>query len=173
MKNSVFWDVAPCVPCENRLIPLPARDISSSLKMEAIRFSETSVYNKPTRRHIPKDDILQHFSYFDPDYLTFSSSVSGLSEDLLWWREEKKGSMITFMCIQKDARGAGGSHLGSYLADWDRSESKAPSCTEMPSLAYHCLAPRYEGSRYRIPLSFSPSYNSAPTATLKCGTLRG
>jgi hypothetical protein len=26
--------------------------------MEATRFSETSVYNKPTRRHIPEDGIL-------------------------------------------------------------------------------------------------------------------
>jgi hypothetical protein len=30
-----------------------ARDISSTLKMEATHFSETSVYNKPARRHIP------------------------------------------------------------------------------------------------------------------------
>jgi hypothetical protein len=35
-----------------------SRVISSILKMEAIRSSETSVYNKPTRRHIPGDGIL-------------------------------------------------------------------------------------------------------------------
>jgi hypothetical protein len=32
--------------------------ISSTLKMEATRSSETSVYNKPTQRHIPEDGIL-------------------------------------------------------------------------------------------------------------------
>jgi hypothetical protein len=36
-----------------------ARTIPSTLKMEATRSSETSVHNKPTRRHIPKDDIIQ------------------------------------------------------------------------------------------------------------------
>jgi hypothetical protein len=35
-----------------------ARVISSTLKMEATRFSETSVCNKPTWRHIPEDGIL-------------------------------------------------------------------------------------------------------------------
>jgi hypothetical protein len=34
------------------------RGISSALKMEATRSSETSVYNKLTRRHIPDDGIL-------------------------------------------------------------------------------------------------------------------
>jgi hypothetical protein len=31
---------------------------SSTLKMEATRSSETSIYNKPTRRHIPQDGTL-------------------------------------------------------------------------------------------------------------------
>jgi hypothetical protein len=35
-----------------------ARVISSTLKMEATRSSETSVYNIPTGRHIPEDGIL-------------------------------------------------------------------------------------------------------------------
>jgi hypothetical protein len=34
-----------------------AHIISSTLKMEAIRSSETSVYNKPMQRHIPEDTI--------------------------------------------------------------------------------------------------------------------
>jgi hypothetical protein len=37
-----------------------ARVIISILKMEATLFSETSVYDKPTRRHISEDGILQH-----------------------------------------------------------------------------------------------------------------
>jgi hypothetical protein len=85
-------------------------------------------------------------------------------------KRKKKGKHDNLYVYTERRTWRWGSHLGSYLAGWDRSESKAPSCTEMPSPAYHCLAPRYEGSRYRIPLSFSPSYNSA---TLKCGTLRG
>jgi hypothetical protein len=32
--------------------------ISSTLRMEATSLSETSVYIKPTRRHIPEDGIL-------------------------------------------------------------------------------------------------------------------
>jgi hypothetical protein len=42
----------------NRVTLSFARVISSTLMMEAIRSSETSVYNKPTRRHIPEDGIL-------------------------------------------------------------------------------------------------------------------
>jgi hypothetical protein len=33
----------------------------ATLKMEAIRSSETSVNTKPTQRHIPEDDILHLF----------------------------------------------------------------------------------------------------------------
>jgi hypothetical protein len=36
-----------------------ARVISSAPMMEATRPSETSVYNKPTRSHIPEDGVLQ------------------------------------------------------------------------------------------------------------------
>jgi hypothetical protein len=35
-----------------------AHFISSTLKMKVTCFSETSVYNKPTRRHVPEDGIL-------------------------------------------------------------------------------------------------------------------
>jgi hypothetical protein len=41
----------------DRLTIFLARVISSTLKMEATRSTETSVYNKPTRRHIPEDGI--------------------------------------------------------------------------------------------------------------------
>jgi hypothetical protein len=82
MKNAVFWDVAPCVlqidvseECvasiyrveeirERRKVCLlppntfPRSRISFTLKMEATHSSETSVYNKPTRRQIPEDCIL-------------------------------------------------------------------------------------------------------------------
>jgi hypothetical protein len=32
----------------------------STLKMQVARSSETADYNKPTRRHIPENDILQN-----------------------------------------------------------------------------------------------------------------
>jgi hypothetical protein len=70
MKNAVFWDVAPCRSCVNRRfggtyssLQPPAHAISSdadfsTLKMEAIRSSKTSVQTRPTGGHIPEDDIL-------------------------------------------------------------------------------------------------------------------
>jgi hypothetical protein len=45
MKYAVFWDVTPC-----------------TLKMRAIRSSETSVHTRSTRRHIQEDGILREFS---------------------------------------------------------------------------------------------------------------
>jgi hypothetical protein len=70
MKNSVLWDVAPCgfiinrrfggvfrLHLQGRTLFL-ARVISSTLNMEAARSSETSVYNTPTRCHIPEDDTV-------------------------------------------------------------------------------------------------------------------
>jgi hypothetical protein len=80
MKNVVFWDVATSRYCVNwpfggtyrlhlqgrkicRLQPLAHAGSSladfSTLKMEAIRSSETSVHTRSTRRHIPEDDILR------------------------------------------------------------------------------------------------------------------
>jgi hypothetical protein len=40
LKNTVFWDVAPCRSCVNR------------------RFGGTSVHTRSTERHIPEDGIL-------------------------------------------------------------------------------------------------------------------
>jgi hypothetical protein len=82
MKNAVFWDVAPygfninrrfggtcrlyfqgrrnntSQSVSNRLTLFLACVISSVLRMEATCSSETSVYNKPTGRHIPEGGIL-------------------------------------------------------------------------------------------------------------------
>jgi hypothetical protein len=86
VKNAVFWDMEPCGLIINRfggtcrlhlqgrrnnareesvgrlitccLTLFLSRVISSTLKMEATRSSETSVYNKPTRCHISEDGIL-------------------------------------------------------------------------------------------------------------------
>jgi hypothetical protein len=58
MKNAVFWDVAPCSSCVNRSFAGSFRADFSTLKMEAIGSSETSVHARITQRHIPEDGIL-------------------------------------------------------------------------------------------------------------------
>jgi hypothetical protein len=76
MKNVFFWDVALCRYCVNRRfegtyrLHLQTADWQppvhagssladfSTLKMESIRSSRTSVYTISTRPHIPKDGIL-------------------------------------------------------------------------------------------------------------------
>jgi hypothetical protein len=59
--------VAPCGSVINRRFgatcrlhkPFLARVISSTLRLEATRYSETSAYNRSTRRHIPEGGILR------------------------------------------------------------------------------------------------------------------
>jgi hypothetical protein len=66
VKNVAFWDVALCRSWVNRrLLSLqPPADAGSSLadfstlKIEGIHSSETSVNPGSTQRHIPEDDIL-------------------------------------------------------------------------------------------------------------------
>jgi hypothetical protein len=70
-KNAFFWDVGPCRSCVKRrfgktyrLHPRPPAHAGfsltdfSTLKMEVIRSSETSVHTRATWRHIPQDSIL-------------------------------------------------------------------------------------------------------------------
>jgi hypothetical protein len=96
MKNAVFWDVAPCRSSglsrrfggtyrlhlkgrkiRERSLQPPAHAGSSladfsTLKMEAIRSSETSVKStSSTRRHIPEDGILHRPKYLFPFYKLF------------------------------------------------------------------------------------------------------
>jgi hypothetical protein len=57
MKSIIFWDVTPFILLANRLL---TEIISSTLKMEAICTSETSVSTQQTtRRHIPEDGTLE------------------------------------------------------------------------------------------------------------------
>jgi hypothetical protein len=105
VKN-VFWDVAPCGCCKNRRFGetyllhhecsmlrllvtanvVPSSLIISTLMMEAIRSSETSVLTRTTRRHIPQDGILQalssiqirsNVSYFNSNWLTTKKCSMG------------------------------------------------------------------------------------------------
>jgi hypothetical protein len=76
IKNDVFWDVAPCGPFKSRRfggacrLPLQGRKnkesekvlvTSSVLILEEKRSSETSVFKRPKRRHIPEDVILNNY----------------------------------------------------------------------------------------------------------------
>jgi hypothetical protein len=77
MKDVVFWDVAPCRYCVNRLLQPPAHTGSSladfcTLKMEATRSYETSVYTISIRRHIPEDGILHSVSLYPENYVKLS-----------------------------------------------------------------------------------------------------
>jgi hypothetical protein len=65
MKKAAFWDVAPCRLCDfSHPFTLVRRSrISYTLKMDAIRSSETSVNTIYTWRHIPEDGILFHVNY--------------------------------------------------------------------------------------------------------------
>jgi hypothetical protein len=92
MKNAVFWDVAPCISCVKRRFggtyrlhlqgrkirvrgtnvcrwlqtPSEEPEYLSTLKMETIRSSETSVHTTSTRCPIPEDGILhyRHCTHF-------------------------------------------------------------------------------------------------------------
>jgi hypothetical protein len=78
MKIIIFWDMTPCSPLSfnrrfggtHRLRHLLAcwflaELISSTLKMEAIYYSEMSVdTQRTTRRHIPEDDTLHGLCCF-------------------------------------------------------------------------------------------------------------
>jgi hypothetical protein len=61
MKGIIFWDMTPCSPLNCHLLARWfAKSIPSTLKMEAICSSETSVETqRTTRHHILEDDTLQ------------------------------------------------------------------------------------------------------------------
>jgi hypothetical protein len=58
MKNAVFWDVAPCRSSGQK--NTRARNLAdfSTLEMEAIRSSESSVHTRSTPHHVSEDGIL-------------------------------------------------------------------------------------------------------------------
>jgi hypothetical protein len=62
MKNAVFWDVTPCASCMRNLLVTDNVVLNSliisTLTMETIPFSQTSVLTRATQRHISDDGIL-------------------------------------------------------------------------------------------------------------------
>jgi hypothetical protein len=103
MKNAVFWDVALCRSCVNRRfggmyrLHLQGRKIReqvaahtgslltdfSTLKMEVIRSSKTSVHTRSTRRHIPEDSILHKIYYFSQIYQKHTTSAIRVHMEIL------------------------------------------------------------------------------------------
>jgi hypothetical protein len=87
MKSIIIWDMTPCSPLPLATCLLVGLlDFSSTLKMEAICSSETSVdTQRTTRRHIPEDDTLHNALNFysrgsvSNVGLITSSSISGIS----------------------------------------------------------------------------------------------
>jgi hypothetical protein len=83
MKNTIVFDVTPSGSCINRriggtyrmhhqdknqrarnnvmVLQLPVTVIFVALMMEALRFLETSILTRSTRRNIPEDVILRGF----------------------------------------------------------------------------------------------------------------
>jgi hypothetical protein len=65
-KNGIFWDVTLCGSCISSQCAsiasygyVPSSPILVTLMMEALRYSETSVLTRPSRRNILGDAILQ------------------------------------------------------------------------------------------------------------------
>jgi hypothetical protein len=71
MKNAIFWDVTPCGSCTyivflhsvRRLLVtaniVPSSSILVTLMMEALCFSDTSVFLRATQCNISEDGFLQ------------------------------------------------------------------------------------------------------------------
>jgi hypothetical protein len=60
---------------------LVARVISYTVKIDATRSSETSVYNKPTRSHIPEDVILHVHCRENLKFFIMQFSLRGRMKD--------------------------------------------------------------------------------------------
>jgi hypothetical protein len=69
MKTTIFWDITPPV---FTLVSCPA--YFSTLKMEAIGFSEMSVDSeRTTRRYIPEDGTLYDSSFLCFVYISYNN----------------------------------------------------------------------------------------------------
>jgi hypothetical protein len=69
MMIIIFWEMTPCGSYKNRVVAYTRAYhfalcllASYTLKMEAIRSSETSVLIRATQRHLPEDDNHHYYS---------------------------------------------------------------------------------------------------------------
>jgi hypothetical protein len=81
MKNAVFCDVARCRSCVNRRF-----GGTSTLTMESIRSSETSVHTRSTLRYIPEDGILHLFC-------CSSDNALGFPRELVCWCAQNESKL--------------------------------------------------------------------------------
>jgi hypothetical protein len=85
LKSIIFWDMTPCNPLSFKTyvcLLVFAELISSTLKMEAICSSETSIETqRTTRRHIPEDDTLLWSWFIKQHFQCISESI--VSNDIV------------------------------------------------------------------------------------------
>jgi hypothetical protein len=79
MKCTIIWDITPCSPLKAPAFTLVScLAYSSTLKMEAICFSETSVdFQRNTQRYIPEDSTFREIidSKIDRGTLTATKGI--------------------------------------------------------------------------------------------------
>jgi hypothetical protein len=145
LKSVVFWDVEPCGFNINRrfggtcciqlqgrrnnanksvnsLTLFLARVISSALEMQETRSSETSVYIKHTRCHIPEDDILHSHRRENLSSYKYQpvNTISGAGR--------KRSSPRHSPCIHRDGLRHTSKNLGQNCSRRPGQDSnKAPS----------------------------------------------
>jgi hypothetical protein len=110
-RNAVFWDVTPCGSCKNRRFVGTCRFhhpgrrnirergkvldgvgyIYSTLDMEAVRSSETSVSTRHTQPHIPENGILhshrrENLKFYNPYPNHYGPTATWTNRSIAWRR---------------------------------------------------------------------------------------
>jgi hypothetical protein len=145
MKNTVIWDVTPWGSCKNQRFKVtypahfrvtrighvvrvasyvvPSSPILVTLMMEAILSSGMSVLTRTTRRNIPADGILQHFSSSQRPKLshirsTFPTVCLASAHFTVGHRKltqcRQEGCVLTFIALER--------------AEWFQTSRRSRSC---------------------------------------------
>jgi hypothetical protein len=132
----------------------------STLKMEVIRSSETSVHTRSTRRHIPEDGILQHIGYLRFELLTAVFMKSFIIWDIMPWSQLEADRRFGDICFYLHGRirsQEGNQH------EWGSNHSRRILWL-LPARDYRHRSQRYNSDIYfsnvmRIFLSTSTYYS--------------